>query len=97
MWVSVYLVPGVAPGANDVHVSAILPSGAPVNLLDLTTTLDYPSRHIPPLEIPLRHLGPGHYLSPGFTIPFAGGWRITAHALVSQFDEVTVVGTLPVG
>ncbi|HEY6428285.1 MAG TPA: copper resistance protein CopC, partial [Acidimicrobiales bacterium] len=36
VWVSVYLTPGVAPGANDVHVSALLPSGAPLNLLQLT-------------------------------------------------------------
>jgi len=97
VWVSIYLTPGVAPGANDVHVSALLPSGAPLNLVNLTTTLDFPSRHIPPLQIPLRHLGPGHYLSPGFTIPFSGGWRITTETQLSEFNEVTLVGTLPVG
>ena len=97
VWVSIYLTPGVAPGANDVHASALLPSGAPLNLLQLTTTIDYPGRHIPPLEIPLRHLGPGHYLSPGFTIPFSGNWRITAGAQLSEFNEVTLVGTLPIG
>ena len=97
VWVSIYLTPGVAPGANDVHVSALLPSGAPLNLQQLTATLDYPGRHIPPLEIPLRHLGPGHWLSPGFTIPFSGGWRITAHAQLDEFTEVTLAGTLPVG
>ena len=96
VWVDFSVVPGVAPGANDVHVTAILPSGAPTNLDDLTVTLDYPSRHIAPLEIPLRRLGPGHYLSPGFTIPFAGNWRLTAHALLSQFNEVTLVGVLVV-
>ena len=97
VWVSIYLTPGVAPGANDVHASALLPSGAPLNLLQLTTTIDFPGRHIPPLEIPLRHLGPGHYLSPGFTIPFSGNWRITAGAQLSEFNEVTLVGTLPIG
>jgi copper transport protein len=94
VWVDFSVVPGVAPGANDVHVTAILPSGAPTNLDDLTVTMDYPSRHIAPLEIPLRRLGPGHYLSPGFTIPFGGNWRLTAHALLSQFNEVTLVGVL---
>ncbi|HEV2309814.1 MAG TPA: copper resistance protein CopC [Acidimicrobiia bacterium] len=96
-WVSIYLTPGVAPGANDVHVSALLPSGAPLNVLELTTTMDYPSRHIAPLEIPLRRLGSGHYLSPGFTIPFSGNWRVTAGVQLSEFNEVTLVGTLPVG
>ena len=97
VWLSIYLTPGVAPGANDVHVSALLPSGAPLNIENLTTTIDFPSRHISPLEIPLRHLGEGHYLSPGFTIPFSGNWRITAGAQLSEFNEVTLVGTLPVG
>jgi len=97
VWVSVYLTPGIAPGANDVHVSALLPSGAPLDIVNLTTSLDYPSRHIPPLEIPLRRLGSGHYLSPGFTIPFSGGWRLTSEVQLSEFTEVTLVGTLPVG
>ncbi len=96
VWVDLSITPGVAPGSNDVHVTAILPSGAPINLQDLTATIDYPSRHIAPLTIPLRRLGPGHYLSPGFTIPFAGSWRVTTHALLSQFDEVTLAGTVPI-
>jgi copper transport protein len=96
IWVDVTIAPGVAPAANDVHVTVILPSGAPTNLVDLKATIDNPSRHIAPLEVPMRRLGPGHYLSPGFTIPFAGTWRITTHALVSQFDEVTLAGTIPI-
>jgi copper transport protein len=96
VWVDVTIAPGVAPGANDVHATAILPSGAPTNLRKLTLLIDYPSRHIAPLEIPLRQLGPGHYLSPGFTIPFQGSWRVTAHAQVDQFTDITLVGTLPV-
>lgn len=96
VWVDVTVAPGVAPGANDVHVTAILPSGAPTNLLNLTTTIDYPNRHIAPLTIPMRRLGPGHYLSPGFTIPFQGNWRITAHAQTDPFTEVTLVGTVPI-
>jgi copper transport protein len=96
VWVDLSVVPGRAPGANDVHVTAILPSGAPINLMELRATIDYPSRNIAPLEIPMRRLSPGHYLSPGFTIPFSGSWRITAHALLSQFNEVTLAGTIPV-
>jgi copper transport protein len=96
VWVDLDMIPGVAPGANDVHVTAILPTGAPVNLVNLSLTMDYPSRHIPPLTIPLRHLGPGHYLSPGFTIPFAGNWRVTADVQTDEFTDITLVGTLVV-
>jgi copper transport protein len=96
VWVDITIAPGVAPGANDVHVTAILPSGAPTNLRGLTATIDYPSRQIAPLTIPMRLLGPGHYLSPGFTIPFPGNWRITTHAQTDPFTEITLVGTVPI-
>jgi copper transport protein len=96
VWVDITVAPGTAPASNDVHVTAILPSGAPTNLKGLTATIDYPSRHIAPLTIPLRLLGPGHYLSPGFTIPFPGNWRITAHAQTDQFTEITLAGTVPI-
>jgi copper transport protein len=94
VWVDITAAPGLAPGANDLHVTAISPAGAPVNPVDLTATLDYPSRHIAPLTIPLRKLGPGHYLSPGFTIPFKGTWRITANVKIDAFTEITLPGTL---
>lgn len=96
VWVDITIAPGVAPASNDVHVTAILPSGAPTNLKGLTATIDYPSRHIAPLTIPLRLLGPGHYLSPGFTIPFPGNWRVTAHAQIDQFTEITLAGIVPI-
>ena len=96
VWVDITAAPGLAPAANDVHVTAINPAGAPVNPAEVVVTLDYPARHVAPLTIPLRRLGPGHYLSPGFTIPFKGSWRITAHVRFDQFTEVTVAGPLPI-
>ena len=95
VWVDLDVIPGVA-GANDIHVTAILPTGAPTNLDNLSLTLDYPSRHIPPLTIPMRRLGPGHYLSPGFTIPFSGSWRVTADVQTDEFTDLTIVGTLAI-
>jgi len=46
--------------------------------------------------VPLRKLGPGHYLSPGFVIPLAGEWRVTAKARLTDVDEVTQTGTIPI-
>jgi copper transport protein len=94
VWVDITAAPGTAPAANDMHVTAINPAGAPVNPADVVATLDYPARHVAPLTIPLRRLGAGHYLSPGFTIPFKGTWRITAHVRFDQFTEVTIAGPL---
>ena len=93
VWVDVSLSPGKA-GVNDVHVSALTPSGAPLRLAELTMTVDLPGRKIGTINVPLRDLGPGHYISPGFDIPLSGTWRVTANARLDQINEVTLVGKL---
>jgi copper transport protein len=83
----------VAPaqrGRNDIHVSTLTPAGAPKDVMELTMTFGLPDRRIEALDVPLRRLGPGHYLSPGFEIPIAGDWRVTAKALLSDVDQVTL-------
>ena len=65
-----------------------------LNYANATATLAFPSRHISPLVIPLRHLGPGHYLSPGFTIPFPGTWRVTMHVILTDSTNVTLSGNI---
>jgi len=93
--VDVTVAPAVA-GPNDVHVSTFTQAGAPLDVADLTITLDLPSKGIAPITVPLRKLGPGHYLSPGFVIPLAGEWRVTAKARLTDVDEVTQTGTIPI-
>src|SRR5262249_48431646 len=61
--IAVPTAPGAA-GRNDVHVSTFTPAGAPMDVAELTITLDQPNRKIAPVNVPLRKLGPGHYLSP---------------------------------
>ena len=94
--VDVTLTPGRA-GPNDVHISVFTPAGAPRDVQQLTMTFDLASRGIAPIDVPLRRLGPGHYLSPGFTVPFPGTWRITAKALLTDVDLTTLVGKLAIG
>jgi copper transport protein len=83
-------------GRNDVHVSTFTPAGAPMDVAELTVTLDQPSRNIAPITVPLRKLGPGHYLSPGFDIPIAGDWRVTGKARLTDVDEVTLTDTITI-
>jgi hypothetical protein len=66
----------------------------PLRLAELTLTVDLPGKKIAPINVPLRDLGPGHYLSPGFFFPFGGDWRITARARLDEINEVTLVGKL---
>ena len=59
-------------------------------------TFDLPSRQIAAINVPLRDLGPGHYLSPGFDIPIAGDWRVTAKVRLTDVDQVTLTDTLTI-
>lgn len=94
--VDVTLTPAVA-GSNDVHVDVSTPSGAPKDVEELTVAFALPSRGIAPIDAPLRRLGPGHYLSPGFEVPISGEWRVRAKPLLSEFDEQTLRGSIDVG
>ena len=75
-------------------VTEITPQGAPLRLAELTLTVDLPDKKIAPINVPLRDLGPGHYLSPGFDFPFGGNWRITARTRLDEINEVTLVGSV---
>jgi len=93
--VDVTVAPGQA-GRNDIHVSTFTPAGAPMDVAELTLTFDLPSRKIAAIDVPLRKLGPGHYLSPGFNIPIAGEWRVVAKARLTDVDQVTLTDTLTI-
>lgn len=94
--VDVSLTPGTA-GTNDVHVSTLNASGAPKVVKELTITFALPDRKVAPIDVPLRDLGSGHYLSPGFDVPFGGEWRVTAKPRLTEFEQPTLRGTIDVG
>jgi len=93
--VDVTVAPAQA-GRNDIHVSTFTPAGAPMDVAELTVTFDLPSRKIAAIDVPLRKLGPGHYLSPGFNIPIAGDWRVVAKARLTDVDQVTLTDTVTI-
>jgi hypothetical protein len=74
-----------------------LPNGRPKKIDDLTVTIALPDKKIAPIKVPLQLLSDGsHYLAPGFNVPIAGTWRVTAKPVVSQFKELTIRGDLEV-
>ncbi|MFM8303936.1 MAG: copper resistance CopC/CopD family protein [Actinomycetota bacterium] len=87
--------PGAA-GLNDLHVNTYSPEGTPlaVDAVELTLALD--ARNLAPLEVPLRQLGPGHYLSPGLDVPIAGTWTIQAIVRLGPVDRVDLTGALEI-
>jgi copper transport protein len=94
VWVSLVIAPG-RRGANDVHVSTLNPDGSPKDVVALTMTISVPDRGIT-INVPLRDLGPGHFLSPGLTIPFAATWTVTAKPVLTEFDQVTLRGSVDI-
>lgn len=87
------VLPGRA-GINDLHVNTFSPAGTPLPVAAVELRLALPARDLPPLVVPLRQLGPGHYLSPGLDIPFAGAWRVEATIRITAVDRVDLTGTL---
>ena len=95
MSVDVTLTPGDA-GQNDVHVTRSPRRARPRRSTSSTITLSNPDRDMRDLDVPLRDLSPGHYLSPGFDLPFDGEWQIKAKVLLSEFDQETLTGSVEV-
>jgi copper transport protein len=95
VWVDITVAPGVA-GRNDVHVSTLEPEGAPLEVEELTVTFALPDEKIAKIDVPLRPLSPGHYVSPGFDLPIDGDWRVTAKPRLSEFEQPTLRGEIPI-
>jgi len=49
--------------------------------------MSQPDNDIAPIEVKLIRLAPGHYTSAGFTVPFAGDWKLTVKAVLGDVDE----------
>ncbi len=93
--VDVIVSPGVR-GSNDVHVTVLNRNGTLANVTDMQVQLANPERDIAPITVALRRLGPGHYLIPGFDIPFGGEWQLVAKVSTGPTDLVTLAQTFTV-
>lgn len=55
-----------------------------------------PAHDIPPLTVPLRRAGPGHFAAYGFTVPVAGTWELELVAWMSATDFLEATASVPV-
>ena len=83
-------------GRNDVHVDLFTPDGVPLDAQELTVTFANPDRGVKPIDVPLRKLGPGHYLSPGFDLPSSGEWKVVAEPVLSASEKPSLTGTVTI-
>jgi hypothetical protein len=54
----------------------------------MEVSLTQPERDIAPIDVPLRRLGPGHYVAYDVSIPIPGDWQLIANALVDDTTSV---------
>jgi copper transport protein len=95
VWVYVDIAPGVA-GPNDIHLTALPTGGGPATIEDMSAQLTRPGEDLPPFTVPLQKLGPGHYYSPLYDIPYSGRWQMTIRVQLGATDEALLTGTFTV-
>jgi copper transport protein len=83
-------------GPNEVHITAVTKGGGPADVLRFAATVSEPGRDVAPISVPLLRLGPGHYASYGFDVPFPGTWQLTVRALLTATDETAFTVKLPI-
>lgn len=87
VFADVTISPAVA-GPNDIHVT-VLPAGGD-SVTDVQMQLIRPGDDLPPFDVPLRPLGPGHDFAPQYDIPFPGDWRVVLRVQLGATDEAVL-------
>ncbi len=83
-------------GPNEMHLFMLTPSGGTADPTEVSAEMSQSANDIAPIKVDLIRLGPGHYTSAGFTVPFAGDWQLTLKAVTNNVDEVTATATVPI-
>ncbi len=95
IWFDVVIDPGRV-GPNEVHLYAINPVGGVSDPLQMSMELTNKDHDVGPLKVPLIRAAPGHELTQGFVIPFAGDWQVTVDALITDVDQATATQTVTI-
>lgn len=74
-------------GANEVHLTATEPSGAPAEIEEMRVLFRMPSQGIGPLVGKGTELATGHFVVQGNHLSVAGEWRLEIVARFSEFEE----------
>ena len=83
-------------GANEMHLFTLSPRGTVTDPTEVSAALSQSENNIGPIDVKLIRLGPGHYTSAGFDVPFAGDWQLTVKAVLGDVNEVSTSATVPI-
>jgi copper transport protein len=91
----VTLTPGRA-GPVTVALALAAPDGSSLAAKEVTLTLSLPAAGIEPIRRAMT-LADGTWTADGVMLPVPGAWTIRAAALITDFDLVTLEGTVAIG
>lgn len=83
-------------GANEMHLFTLTRSGQTADPTQVSAEMSQSENNIAPITVKLIRLGPGHYTSAGFTMPFAGDWQLTVKAVINDVDQATTTSTVTI-
>lgn len=83
-----YTVEPATVGSNQLHLYLFdAEDGSQFDPKEVMATASLPDHDIGPLEIDLRHAGPGHYTTSAADFGVAGDWQVSVAVRTSRFDE----------
>lgn len=74
-------------GANEIHFSILDANSQLADIPGFSATLELPARNLPPFELELEKLGPGHFAAYDARIPIAGTYELAVTVRSSDIDE----------
>lgn len=74
-------------GENEIHFSILDANSQLADIPGFTATLELESEGLPPFELELEKLGPGHYAAYDARIPIAGTYTMAVTVRSSEIDE----------
>jgi len=84
-------------GVNEIHVYLLTKTDrVDSSVTELEATAANAERGIEGLDLRLLPSGPGHWTTPGKSIPFAGTWKVQITAQRGKFDSESATITVPV-
>jgi copper transport protein len=75
------------PGDNELHLYLLEQSGQPASVDETRIAASMPSASIGPLRMRPVPAGPGHYVVPRASFPFAGMWQLGIDVRKGEFDS----------
>ena len=82
-------------GDNSVDLVATGPDGRPLKVLEWFASATLPSRGIAPVSLQLRQVGDDRATA-AVALPVPGAWKFRFALRVTDIDQASVTGTVPV-